>query len=138
MIGRQRRDAHFHKRRENQQFIARGHRAANNLPGISAVVFSADHILDGHAQWLPIHVLVHRHGLQVLEDAESVEPTHTLAAAYDVVAVEGDDRHEININTRDLVLQGFKLLPDAFEHILPHTDQIHFVDGYDDVPDSEK
>ena len=76
--------------------------------------------------------------LEIFEQRRPLEPGRARAAPNDVVAFERAHRNGVQASDAQLIGKFAKLGGDAFEDFLREADQIHFIDGGDDVLHAEQ
>ena len=82
--------------------------------------------------------IAHAQTFQIFEQRGAFKPRRARAAADHVVAFERADRHGVEALDAELVGELAKLGGDALEHFLRKADEVHFVDGGDDVLHAEQ
>ncbi len=95
--------------------------------------------LDGEAERRELHaLLVELDALEVLQQRRSVVPAHRVARIHDVRAGQPRERDAGDVVHADLACERPVLLLDLAEALLGVVDEIHLVDGDDDVPDADQ
>ena len=128
--------------REHDDRVAGSPFAAGDLAGVAAVVV----VLVAHGPDDPLHreAAVRRVAvggdldrLEPLEERAAVPPRHPLGRVDDVVARQGRDRDRERVAHAELLAERLELALDRAERLLGELDEIHLVDGEDDVRDPE-
>ena len=134
----------FETRGKDGDFVAGLEDAAGNTARVAAEVVpfvghGTDDPLDGEAGIDVIFLTADVDVFQVVEESRSFIPWHVGGFIDDVVAIEGGDGDRGDID--DVVEAGGELAEvgnDLIEDLLGVIDEIHFVDGDDEVLDAEK
>ncbi len=128
---------------QHEHVVAGPPDAAGNLARVAAVVVvlvrhRPDHPLHGEAAIGEVAVAGELDLLEVMQQRRALPPRHPVGRVDEVVAVERGDRD------RELVLDAegggevVELLLDLLEPRLVEVDEIHLVDGEDEVGDGEE
>ena len=94
--------------------------------------------MHGQAEIGEVPVAVDVDGFQVGEQRRSLEPRRARRGIHDVVAVEradGDELHVLHVQARQELRE---LLADFVEARLAPVDEVHLVDGHDEVRDAQQ
>ena len=75
--------------------------------------------------------------LEIFEQRRTRIPTHPLAGFDEVVAILGDERDDNDARKTQMLGEVAKILFDLLKDFGRITDQIHLVDGDDDMPNAE-
>ena len=78
------------------------------------------------------------HGVEIVKKGLSPVPRHLDARHDDVVASKCRDGDEAQIGQLELRRKRGVVLLDGMEDLLVGPDQVHLVDGHDDVPDAQQ
>jgi len=76
--------------------------------------------------------------LKQFEEAFAIIPRHAGAAFDDIVAFEGADGNEADVGDIELAGEIFVIGFDGIEDVLAIVNNIHFVDGDNEVRDAEE
>ena len=136
-------DAGAKTRREHEHVVACPPDAAGNLARVAAVVVvlvghRPDHPLHGEAAIGEVAVAGELDLLEVMQQRRALPPGHPLGRVDEVVAVKRGDRDRQLILDAEGSGEVVELLLDLLEPCLVEVDEIHLVDGEDEVGDSEK
>ena len=129
---------------EGEDLVAGFEDAAGDAAGIAAEVVvggevGADDVLDGEAGVDVVGVGADVNGFEVVEEGGSLVPGHVGGFVDDVVAFEGGDGDEGDVDeVVEAGGEGFEGGGDLVEGFLGVADEVHFVDGEDDVLDAEE
>ena len=125
---------------EGHDSVAGAEDAAGDLAGEAAEVeVGALDELDGEAEGLGVGVGGREgDGFEEVEEGGAVVPGHVGAGSDNVVAFEGADGDEGDGGQVEAGCEGAELLLDGAEGGLGEVDEVHFVDGCDDVGDAEE
>jgi len=98
----------------------------------------AEDELDGEAEITEISVAGDLDGFEVLEECFSAIPVHGGGWFDDIVAVEGAHGDEVDVAEAEGFCEGEVIFADFVEAGLGVLDEVHFIDGDDEVFDAEE
>ena len=138
-----RRDAGAEAGGQHEHVVAGPPDAAGDLARVAAVVVvlvghRPDHPLDGEAAVGEVAVARELDLLEVVEQRRALPPRHPLGRVDEVVAVERGDRDRHLVLDAERGGEVVELLLDLVEPRLVEVDEIHLVDGEDEVGDGEE
>ena len=133
-------------RRQHHHLVAGLEDAAGDGPGVAAVVVQVvvgaalgpDHVLDREPGVDQVAVRGDVDLLEVVQQRRALVPGRVVAAADDVVAVQGRHRHEGDVVDLELGGEVAELVADLLEALLRPVDEVHLVDAHHEVRDAEQ
>ena len=126
-------------RRQDHDFVSGPDDAGGDGSREAAEVeIRADDILDREAHVDEIAGRGDVDVLQMMEERRAIEPRHVRAWIDDVVALKGGDRNEMDVLEGEAGGHVVVVAADFVIDFLRPVDQIHLVDGDDDMDDAEQ
>ena len=119
--------------------ITNSHRAGGNRACEAAEILTvAKHHLHGKAEDGARFVDPARHFLEMLDERRARIPVHVRGGRRNVVAENGRERDRGRIPEIELPAQRTEIVFDFAEHVFRPADEIHLVDGENDVFDADE
>ncbi len=126
-------------RRQHHHLVALAEDAGRNRAGEAAEVeIGADDVLHRETQVGQVAVAGDVHRLQVVQQRRAGVPRHRVALGRDVVALQRRHRDEGDVAQVELGDEAGVVVLDALEDVARVADEVHLVDGDDDVPDAQE